>query len=242
MYEEDDYLEVNGGKGDGKKPRKAAALKGQETKAAAPKEAPTKPEAGKAAAKEPAKETPEEAKPEKAGVDDDDKAKPRKNVEKAREHVETDVDKLYEIVREKGIIKVKEAAKLLGIDTEQVEEWGRILEEHKLVRLRYPPVGEPVLVLRRFTTDEEKIGKLKGRRKAKPARKVFIINLAIIICFAIFIAIYTVRLPAIRISYFQAFLAVAAIIIIGIVLVLKFVKRRKDAGKKAEKGEIDPKN
>ena len=242
MDEDDDYLEVNGGKGDGKKPRKGAALKVQEAKAGAPKaepeEAPAKPEAGKEATKE----RPGKAKPEKAGVADDDGAEPQKKVEKAREHVETDVDKLYEIVREKGIIKVKDTAKLLGIDTDQVEEWGRILEEHKLVRLRYPPVGEPVLVLRRFTTDEEKIGKLKGRRKAKPARKVFIINLAIIICFAVFIAIYTVRLPAIRISYFQAFLAVAAIIIIGIVFVLRFVKRRKDAGKKAEKGEIGPKN
>ena len=160
-----------------------------------------------------------------------------KKIEKITDHVETDVDKLYEIVRDKGILKVKEASKMLGIDMDQVEEWGRILEEHKLVRLRYPPVGEPVLILKRFTTDSEKIQKLKGGKKLKPKRRVFIINIIILVFFLAVIAIFTIRIPTIRITYVQAYLAVGVIIIIGAVFVFRAVRGRKNAGKKDAKSE-----
>ena len=141
-----------------------------------------------------------------------------------KEHLETDIDKLYELVRDRGIVKVGDAAKKLKIDDEQAEEWGRVLEEHNLVRLHYPPVGDPVLILKKFKT-ETKIGKVKKRKKLKPGKNVFFVNLAILAAFIVFIAAYLVKVPTIRISYTQAYLSLAIIIIIGVVLFVKFRDR-----------------
>ncbi|MFQ5648061.1 MAG: hypothetical protein ACE5FW_02385 [Candidatus Aenigmatarchaeota archaeon] len=63
-------------------------------------------------------------------------------------YVETDVDKLFQIIKEKGKIKVKAAAKVFGVPKEQIEEWGNILEEYKLIDVHYPPVGDAVLKTR----------------------------------------------------------------------------------------------
>ena len=161
---------------------------------------------------------------------------------KVKEVLETDVDKLYNLTRDKGILKVKDAAKSLGIDNEQVEEWARILEEHKLVRLRYPPVGDPVIILKRFTSDTEKIKTLKRTKKLRPRKRVFIINVIIILSFMVLISFYTIRFNTIRITYTQAYLAAAVIIIIGIIFVLRLVKKRgknekgihEDKGKQAQ--------
>lgn len=231
-----DYVELKE-KGTEKKPQKTESVKKAETK--------------DGSLPAPAKQPDAETKNAKAGNDggrgkteaarkaqkaEKESERPKKT-DKIKDHVETDVDRLYELIRDKGLLKVKDAAKLLKIENDQVEEWGRILEEHGLVRLRYPPVGEPVLILKRFTTDTENIKKLKGRGKLKPARKVFIINLVILVSFLSVVALYTVRIPTIRLTYFQAYLAVAAIIIIGIAFVLMIVKRRKHASKNAEKSE-----
>lgn len=191
-------------------------------------------EAPKAAAM-PAKE-----KTEKKVKDPEEAKTPKTQI---KDYLETDVDKLYELARDKGIIKVRDAAKMLKIEIDQVEEWGRILEEHKLVRLRYPPVGEPVLILKKFTADAEIIKAIKDKKKLRPARKVFLINLVILLCFAAVVSFYTIRFGAIRITYAQAYLAAGAIIIITGVLiyVLKFKKKGAKNGKKnAESGRKQP--
>ena len=250
---DEEYVELERTKDDEKKkPAKRMKQRPQAEKSDAVKEAfeppkpakPVKVEMAKTMKKLPGErkeegpERPAEAEEAKKPKPKSKPAKPREGkAEKIRDHVETDVDKLYEIVRDKGILKVKEASKILSIDMDQVEEWGRILEEHKLVRLRYPPVGEPVLILKRFTTDSEKLQKLKGGKKLKPKRRVFIINIIILIFFLAVIAIFTVRIPTIRITYVQAYLAVGAIIIIGAVFVFRAVRGRKNAGKKDAKSE-----
>jgi hypothetical protein len=180
---------------------------------------------------------PSEPSIKEASSDDEDGHVAKKTTEKkgdVTEMMETDVDKLYELTKEKGIIKIKEAAKILGIDTDQVEEWGRILEEHKLVRLRYPPVGEPVLILKTFTSDNKKIASLKERKKSKPAKKIFLINLIVLLAFAGFISFYTIRFQTIKLTYTQAYLAAAVIIIIGIVFVFWVVKKRRKNEKRGE--------
>ena len=111
------------------------------------------------------------------------KPKPRKRLKKIKEHVETDVDRLYELIRERGLLKVGAASKELGIEIDQIEEWGRILEEHKLVKLHYPPVGEPVLILKKFKSDISEIKEKVRKKKLKPRRRVFLINIAILLGF-----------------------------------------------------------
>lgn len=60
--------------------------------------------------------------------------------------IETSVDKLVILARQKRGITVSEAAKLLGTSEQQVEEWTRILEEHKMLKLEFPVVGPPKIV------------------------------------------------------------------------------------------------
>ncbi|MEE9323906.1 MAG: hypothetical protein V3U72_05185 [Candidatus Aenigmarchaeota archaeon] len=143
---------------------------------------------------------------------------------KVKERIETDIDKLYELIKDRGILKVKVASRKFRIDAEQVEEWGRILEQHKLIKLHYPPIGDPVLILKKFKSDMEEIKKLKQRKMLRPDKRVFLINIAILLGFIVFVSFFTVRIPAIRISYVQLYLAVIVIIIIGMALILKFKK------------------
>lgn len=60
------------------------------------------------------------------------------------EKVETTIDKLYELVIKYNRIKINDALSTkLGIQKSQIEEWSLILEEHNLVELHYPAIGEP---------------------------------------------------------------------------------------------------
>ncbi len=153
-----------------------------------------------------------------------------------RDTIQTDVDKLYEFAKEKGIVKVKDAAKVLNIGTEQVEEWGRILEEHKLVRLRYPPVGDPVIILKKFTAEKEKIREIFEKKKLRPAKRVFVINMVILLSFAALIAFYTIRVQTIRITLSQAYLATGVIILLSAILIFAFVIKRVRKKKNEAKG------
>jgi len=59
--------------------------------------------------------------------------------------LETDIDKLLKIIGEKGSISIEELAQMLKTNEEKVEEWGRLLEEHGLIKMEYPPIGKPRL-------------------------------------------------------------------------------------------------
>ncbi len=54
----------------------------------------------------------------------------------------TDIDTLYELINKKGKLTISEVCKGFGVTKEMAEEWGKILEEHDLIRLNYPPFGE----------------------------------------------------------------------------------------------------
>lgn len=66
--------------------------------------------------------------------------------------IETDVDKLLKIINEKGSIAVEESAKILNVNKENIEKLGKILEEHKLIRLGYSPLGR--LTLHRWKNEQ----------------------------------------------------------------------------------------
>ncbi len=57
--------------------------------------------------------------------------------------LETSIDRLLAIVKTEGKVGMKDLAKKFKVDVEKIEEWGRILEDYKLVTLHYPPIGEP---------------------------------------------------------------------------------------------------
>ncbi len=60
--------------------------------------------------------------------------------------IETPIDKLVELAQRKRGITVAEAAKILGVKEEQIEDWVHILEEHKMLKFEFPPIGEPKII------------------------------------------------------------------------------------------------
>lgn len=60
-------------------------------------------------------------------------------------YLETNIDRLFKMIEKKGRIKISEAAKKLNLSEDRIQEWGDILEEHKLIDMHYPPIGEGVM-------------------------------------------------------------------------------------------------
>jgi len=48
--------------------------------------------------------------------------------------------------KEKQLKITDELSKTLGIPKHQIEEWAMILEEHNLLTLKYPTIGEPLIM------------------------------------------------------------------------------------------------
>jgi len=59
--------------------------------------------------------------------------------------IETNIDKLINIVENRGSVTVESLSKELGIPPDQIEEWARILEERGMVEIEYPPLGSTKL-------------------------------------------------------------------------------------------------
>jgi len=79
--------------------------------------------------------------------------------------IETDVDKLVNILARTGKVKMTTAAKRIGVKSTQIEEWGKVLEEHGLVKLVYPLVGEPRIEVVKVLPVEKKAAEFEGRHE-----------------------------------------------------------------------------
>ena len=59
--------------------------------------------------------------------------------------METDVDKILMVIKEKKRVKFSELAKMFNVSKQTIEEWAKILEDHGLAQIFYPTLGEPEL-------------------------------------------------------------------------------------------------
>jgi hypothetical protein len=59
--------------------------------------------------------------------------------------IETDIDKMMNILETKKAISIGELSKQLNIKVELIENWAKILEEHGLIEIDYPIIGLPKL-------------------------------------------------------------------------------------------------
>jgi hypothetical protein len=93
-------------------------------------------------------------------------------------HLETEIDRLYDIIKEDGAIHFNDAVKKIGEPEDKVREWTDILEEHKMIDIDYPVVGDPLLKIKKPTIGtssensewrkvEEKIKTVDKSHKAK---------------------------------------------------------------------------
>ncbi len=80
--------------------------------------------------------------------------------------VSTGIDRLYEHVKREGKVKLNDAlASKLGINKVQIEEWAMILEEHSLLEVKYPTIGEPEISVPPLGKDGRKEAENGGKKK-----------------------------------------------------------------------------
>ncbi len=60
-------------------------------------------------------------------------------------HIETDIDKLLEIINKKKVVGIDYLSKTLKIDIERLEAWAKLLEDRGLIEIEYPIIGLPKL-------------------------------------------------------------------------------------------------
>ncbi|MEM5778586.1 MAG: hypothetical protein QXK49_03090 [Candidatus Aenigmatarchaeota archaeon] len=77
--------------------------------------------------------------------------------------IETQIDKLIEILSKKRKIALSEAARILNIKESQLDTWISTLEDKGIVELKYPVLGEPELVLKGILP--EKVSEVKAELK-----------------------------------------------------------------------------
>jgi len=125
-----------------------------------------------------------------------DTKKPIYRIKGKPPRIETQIDKLYRMVRERGKIRISEAAENLGVSEDTVREWGEILEEHKLIEVHYPIAGKPSLGIRRLKLPRAKRKKEKKPRiprKKRFTKKVVMIYIEIIALGQLLIYIFFVN-------------------------------------------------
>lgn len=72
------------------------------------------------------------------------KGEEKRKIRVQRGTVKTSIDKLFELVRKYNKLKISDGlARRLNVSRTQIEEWCIILEDHNLVELHYPTIGEP---------------------------------------------------------------------------------------------------
>jgi CBS domain-containing protein len=72
-------------------------------------------------------------------------AAPLEKVEKVPSMMETDIDKILAVIKERKRVKFSELEKMFEVSKETIEEWAKILEDHGLAEIFYPAIGEPEL-------------------------------------------------------------------------------------------------
>lgn len=77
--------------------------------------------------------------------------------------IETAIDKFLKLLRERKKVPISEALRILKVTESQLESWIGSLEDHGIVELKYPVLGEPEIILKGEIPEE-----LPEELKAKP--------------------------------------------------------------------------
>jgi len=167
-------------------------------------------------------------------------------------YLETDIDKLFNWVKERKSIPVIEAAKKFGVSSNRIKDWGEILEKHKLLEVHYPIFGEPVLRMKPPKKkkgkhkEKEKPEKVKGKSKSKGSKLKISKKIAVVVFlvgFFIWFLIYGLLIDANFFMKFMLFtsnnlfLIITIVIIIIVIIALPVILHRRKKRKKKQKGK-----
>ena len=75
------------------------------------------------------------------------KIKEVKEVKIVKNETATDIDALYDLLKQKNQLSISTVSKSFKVSKEVVMIWAKILEEANLTEISYPYMGEPVLKL-----------------------------------------------------------------------------------------------
>ena len=76
---------------------------------------------------------------------------------------QTELDLLLEMINEKKSIPMSDIEKMFSVSKDLAEEWGRILEEHNLIKVYYPALGDPLFRANTFIeVKKKKVKKTDG--------------------------------------------------------------------------------
>jgi len=81
--------------------------------------------------------------------------------------IETSIDELIQVLKEKGKMGVSEAADFLNATQKQIEPWLNVLEENGIIEIKYPVIGEPKIVLKSTAPEKIDIKKLEIKPKVE---------------------------------------------------------------------------
>jgi len=81
--------------------------------------------------------------------------------------IETEFDRLLNLIKVKGVIGADEAARQLGMNKTQVKEYAEVLESSRLLKIVYPPIGTMKLAYPGYLkwVEEQKEKKKKEKKK-----------------------------------------------------------------------------
>ena len=83
------------------------------------------------------------------------------------QYLSTDIDELRNYVNENKRVKLTHAAAKFQVTKSTIEDWAKILEDHKMIDMHYPVAGDPVLKVH-----EEKKKRKKGDKKKQKEEKI----------------------------------------------------------------------
>jgi uncharacterized transporter YbjL len=83
----------------------------------------------------------------------------------------TDIDIYYDTLKEKKSFRIKEAAKLFGVDNNVAKKWSEILEEGKLAEINYPLFGGATICIKGYKEKKDEKEKQKNKNKEKTNKK-----------------------------------------------------------------------
>ncbi len=64
---------------------------------------------------------------------------------KVEERVKTKIDEMLEMIEKNEKISLNKISEQLRVPISIIEEWAKILEEHDVVEIEYPPIGSPIV-------------------------------------------------------------------------------------------------
>lgn len=117
--------------------------------------------------------------------------------------IETGIDRLLKLVKQKEKITLSEASENLGIPKDTIMSWGEVLEDHGLLEMHYPITGKPSLwKIRPKILKGKKGEKIEKPKSAEPGKgvfggrpktKVFFINLEIVVLGMLLVYIFFIN-------------------------------------------------